>query len=135
MVAPAKQEEEIRAICSACYQTVPLEQTHVIPCFNEILNAYVTSYRCGKCWGPSLAETRARLEGPVNEDEIETGAMFFQRYGVIVPEHIRRDPAKLVRAALVKLVDRLRDGDLKLAIGPAISLDPMKLKSFLNPEG
>ena len=114
-----ESSEERQALCSSCFEVVPESRVHVIPCFNDFLNAYVTSYRCETCWQPSLAQTRARLAAAETLDEVATLGEFFGRDGVIVIEYHRRDPLPAVMEALLRRVDQLGTEELRLSIGPA----------------
>src|SRR5436853_348964 len=76
------KQEELKAVCSACFATVPVEQVHVQPGYNDDLKAYVTTYRCDGCRAADLAATRARMAGCTDPAELATGVTFFARYGV-----------------------------------------------------
>lgn len=110
--------EERQFLCSRCYEVVPESRIHVIPYFNSDLGAYVTTYRCQRCWLPSLEETRARFAGITDEAEIVSVATFFERYGVFVAEFRRGDPIQVVHEILIRALDLLRSGALRLPIGP-----------------
>ena len=134
----AKQPEEMQALCSACYQSVPVARTHLIPHFNEVLASYVTTYRCDGCWLKSVDETRDKLrtDGPT---DLASCALFFERYGVPIAESRRGDPPEALRKRLLELVAELRAGTRRLKIGPAIPVDLSKLTqtltSWLPPGG
>ena len=121
----AEQDDEVQAICSACMNPFPLDQTHVIPHFNDYLNMYVTTYRCESCWLPTLEATRKRLSECTDKPEILTMIEFFERYKIFIKEYKQRKPMPVVKELLIKLLDRLKTGETKLEItGPAI---PIKL--------
>jgi hypothetical protein len=131
MVMP-KKEEEHQALCSACYQSVPLPKTHVIPHFNDHLNAYVTTYRCDNCWLTTIDATRLRLSMCQDPDEVATCAEFFERYKVKVMEHRRGDPLEAVKAKLLQLLDEIRAGTRRLDIGKPVKIDLDKLKGLFG---
>jgi len=131
VVKPAKQEE-YKALCSACFESVPVPKTHVIPSYNDVLQMYVTTYRCETCWLTTLDATRDRLSACEDAAEVATCAEFFERYKVRVMEHRRKDPLPAVKAKLLQLLAELRAGTRKLAIGKAI---PVKLPDNWPPKG
>ena len=132
MVAPRvdPDEEELQALCSLCYEPVPVPQVYILPHFNDILNNYVTTYRCAKCAPVSLNETRDRLLATTERWELDSCAEFFERYNLFVLEHKRGDKNNALRAVLLELVERIRTRDLQLDIGKAV---PIKLPDFLKP--
>ena len=124
-MTPAEQpedDEERQVCCSGCLQIFPESQIHVIPCFNDSAEGYVTTFRCQQCWIPSIEETRTRLAGTENDDEIFSAAAFFQRRGMYIHEYLRGDPAAAVRKCVLTFVDMLRSKDLRIPIGRDIPL-------------
>jgi hypothetical protein len=115
----AKKPNDRQILCSGCLQVVPESLVHVIPYFNGDVGGYVTTYRCARCWLPSLEETRTRLANTKDETEIASAAAFFERHGVILHEFKRGDPALVVRKMLGRMFDLLRSGAIRLSIGPA----------------
>jgi hypothetical protein len=113
----AENEEERQVFCSGCLQVFSESLVHVIPYFNTSVTAYVTTYRCGECWIPSLEETRARLASTKDEAEIMSAGDFFHRHGVYVMEFMRGDPASDVRKVLLRLIEKLQSEDLTMRIG------------------
>jgi hypothetical protein len=118
------ETEEREVLCSGCLQVVPEAQAHVIPHFNEDAGMYVTTYRCEQCWLPAVAETRARVAGTDDADEIASAAAFFERHGMIVLEFRRGDPLPAVRQVLTRMIDMLKSGTIRLSIGPTVPLIP-----------
>lgn len=112
---------EPTALCSACYRPFLASQVRVIPCYNDSAEDYVTSFRCGECWRSSLGETRARLEAGTDRD-ITQLCEFFARHAIFVHEHRRGDPPEVVRPLVSMILDRIADGDMKLAIGETVPL-------------
>jgi len=112
-----EHQEERQVFCSGCLQVFPESLVHVIPHFNDSVAAYVTTYRCGKCWIPALEETRSRLAGTHDEAEIMSAGDFFHRHGVYVLEFMRGDPASDVQKVLLRLIELLRSEDLTIRIG------------------
>ena len=92
----ATSPEDRQIVCSGCLQVVPESRLHVIPYFNSEVAGYVT-YRCERCWLPSLEETRTRLANTEDETEIASAAAFFERHGIILYEFKRGDPLPIVR--------------------------------------
>lgn len=131
MVKKAKAEE-FKAICSACYQPVPVEKTRVQPGYNDTLRAYVTNYRCEKCWEADLLKTRERIAACTDPEELATGVVFFARYGVPVPGLMLEDPPAVVRGRLLLMIDRLKSGELKLRIDTRKTV-PIKLPPADEP--
>src|SRR5437870_196932 len=117
-VERAKAPQERQVVCSGCLQVLPESLIHVIPCYNNDVGGYVTTYRCEGCWLQSLDETRARLEGTEDEAEVASAAAFFERHGVFLHEFRRGDPALIVRKLLVQMIDRLRSKSIRLLIRP-----------------
>jgi hypothetical protein len=118
-----EDQEERQVVCSGCLQVFPESLVHVIPHFNDSVAAYVTTYRCGECWIPSLEETRSRLATTQDEAEIVSAASFFQRHGVHIHEFMRGDPASDVQTILLRLIDLLRSEGLRIPIGRDIPRD------------
>ena len=114
----AENAEERQVACSACLKIFSEHLVHVIPYYNNDAEGYVTTYRCGECWLPALAETRARLNSTEDEAEIASAAAFFERYGVFLHEFRRGDPLPVVRKMLVQMIDLLRSAAIRLPIGP-----------------
>jgi len=133
MVAPRvdPDEEEMQALCSLCFEGVPVPQVYILPHFNDILNNYVTTYRCEKCAPVSLDETRDRLLATTDRRELDSCAEFFERYNQFVLEHRRGDRNDALRAVLLTLVERIRTRDLVLDIGKPVSI---KLPDFPKRE-
>ena len=126
----AEDEEERQVFCSGCLQAFPESLVHVIPYFNDSVAAYVTTYRCGECWIPSLEETRARLASTKDEAEIMSAGDFFHRHGVYVMEFMRGDPASDVQKVLLRLIELLRSEDLTIRIGRDIPMRSAGSKSL-----
>lgn len=114
----AENQGERQIVCSACLQVVREYLIHVIPYYNGDVGRYVTTYRCERCWLPSLDETRARLELTVDETEIASAVEFFEQHGVILHEFRRGDPIAVVRNLLVRMIDLLRSEAIRPMIGP-----------------
>ena len=114
----AENQGERQIVCSACLQVVREYLIHVIPFYNGDVGRYVTTYRCERCWLPSLDETRARLELTVDETEIASAVEFFEQHGVILHEFRRGDPIAVVRKMLVRMIDLLRSEAIRPMIGP-----------------
>jgi hypothetical protein len=112
-----EDEGERQVFCSGCLQVFPESLVHVIPYFNDSVTAYVTTYRCGECWIPSLEETRSRLASTQDEAEIMSAGDFFHRHGVYVLEFMRGDPAPDVQKVLLRLIEKLQSEDLTIRIG------------------
>jgi hypothetical protein len=96
---------------------VPQSLVCVIPYFNGDVGGYVTTYRCERCWLPSLEETRTRLASTADETEITSAAALFVRHGVFLHEFRRGDPVPVIRKRLVQMLDLLRSGTIRLSIG------------------
>jgi hypothetical protein len=103
--------------CSGCFEVVSELRVHVIPFFNADVGGYVTTYRCERCWLPSLDETRARLAKATDEAEIASAAIFFERHEVFLFEFRRGDRAPVLRGLVLQMLDRLRSGESRLPIG------------------
>jgi hypothetical protein len=114
----AVDQGERQVMCSACLRVVPEYLIHVIPYYNDDVGRYVTTYRCERCWLPSLHETRTRLERTEDETEIVSAVQFFERHGVILHEFRRGDPIAVVRMMLVRMIDLLRTEAIRPVIGP-----------------
>lgn len=124
MVKPKKEsDEELQALCSACFTGVPVARAHVVPHYNDMLLGYVTAYRCENCWLKTLDETRDRLAACTDPEEVATAAAFFERYKVRVMEYRRGDPLPVLKAKLLDLIAELRSGKRKLDFGKPIPLN------------
>jgi hypothetical protein len=119
----ADKSAERQIFCSGCLGVFPESLITVIPYFNSDASEYVTTYRCERCWVPSLEETRTRLASTENEAEISSAAILFERHGVILHEFKRGDPTPVVRKRLAQMLDLLRSGVIRLAVGPVHPLD------------
>ncbi|MBX9580768.1 MAG: hypothetical protein K2X87_10715 [Gemmataceae bacterium] len=133
MVKKAK-DDEMRSICSACFTSVPIEQTHVQPGYNDHLRAYVTCYRCEGCRTADLEKTRGRIAACTDAEELSTGELFFARYGVPLPDLGPEPTLEAVRDGLLALVDRLISGDLRIRIDPKTAV-PIDLPPDFGPPG
>jgi hypothetical protein len=114
----AEKPDDRQIVCSGCLQVFPESLIHVIPHFNSNVGGYVTTYRCERCWLPSLEETRTRLASTEDVTEIASVAAFFEQHGVILHEFKRGDPAPVVRTMLCRMFDLLQSGVIRLPIGP-----------------
>jgi hypothetical protein len=126
----AEDVEERQIVCSACLQVVPESLIHVIPYYNGDVGRYVTTYRCERCWLPSLEKTRARLEITEDETEIASAVAFFERNGVILHEFRRNDPTPVVRKMLVQMIGLLRSAAIRPLIGPLEPMSEMYAPAF-----
>jgi hypothetical protein len=115
-----EDSEERQILCSGCLQLFPVSLVHVIPYYNDRVNAYVTTYRCEQCWIPALEETRTRLAATQSEAEIVSAGAFFQRHGVHILEFLWGDPKPDVQKILLRIIDLLRSEGLRISIGPDI---------------
>jgi hypothetical protein len=119
----ADKSAERQIVCSECMGVFPESLITVIPYFNSDAGEYVATYRCERCWVPSLEETRSRLASATNEAEIISVAILFERHGVILHEFRRGDPTPVVRKRLGQMLDLLRSGVIRLAVGSLPPLD------------
>jgi hypothetical protein len=117
-MATSDETEERQVLCSGCLEVFPESVIHVIPTFNSDVAGYVISFRCEHCWAPALEETRVRLENTTNEDEIASVAAMLELHGVFLLEFRRGDEIAVVRRLLVKTIDLLKSGAIRLSIGP-----------------
>jgi Pyruvate/2-oxoacid:ferredoxin oxidoreductase delta subunit len=118
-VSEESESEERQFACSHCFAIVPESQIHVVPGFNEMLDAYVTSYRCEECWLATLDETTARLTTSEDAEEIASLCAFLERYGVFVFEFRRGDPLPVVKQILLQTIAMMKSGDIRLSAGDA----------------
>jgi hypothetical protein len=119
----ADEAEPRLIVCSGCLRVFPESFINVIPCFNSDVGGYVTTYRCERCWMPSLEETRSRLAATENEAEISSAAILFERHGVVLHEFKRGDPTPVVRKRLGQMLDLLQSRAIRLAVGPVRPFD------------
>ena len=105
------------AICSGCGEVTPENDVNVLPCFNEDLDNFVTTYRCMDCWMEALNDTALRLVMTDDDKQIASIAGFFEASGIVLLEYRRGDPIAEVRIALLQLLNKLRTGALTLNIG------------------
>jgi hypothetical protein len=110
--------EERQFVCSGCLQIVPESLIHVLPYFNDTVNRYVTTYRCETCWLPALDETRTHLAKAEDWAEISSLAGCFESHGVFLHEFRRGDPLPVVRALLVRMIEMMQLGNIRLSAGP-----------------
>jgi hypothetical protein len=106
------------AICSGCLKVVPEAQTHVLPFFNDSLARFVTTYRCDDCWPGALTGTRARLTASENAEEIASFAEVLAGHAVFIHEYMRGDPAPVVKALELRMLEMMESGAVRLSIGP-----------------
>ena len=114
------KSEERQIVCSRCFQVARESAIRVIPCYNSDVGGYVTSYRCGQCWQPSLEETRSRIMITENIAEVESLAMLFERHGIFLHEFRRGDPIAIVRRLLDRMLGLVGSGTIRLSVGPTI---------------
>jgi hypothetical protein len=119
----AQKLEERQVVCSACVQTAPESLIHVIPFFNASTGGFVTTYRCERCWLPSLLETETRLAGSEDAAEIASVATFFERQGIFMHEFRRGDASIAVRSVLLRMIDMLRSETIRLSIGSPLAVN------------
>jgi hypothetical protein len=110
-------------VCSGCLRVFPESSINVIPYFNSDVGGYVTTYRCERCWVPSLEETRSRIAATESEAEISSAAILFERHGVVLHEFKRGDPTPVVRKRLGQMLDLLQSRAIRLAVGPVHPFD------------
>jgi hypothetical protein len=108
---------ERQVMCSGCFQVVPESRVHVLPFFNTDMGRFVTTFRCEGCWLTALEETRARLAATDDATEIASAAAVFHP-DVFLLEFQRGDPAPVVRELVLRMLDMLRSGAIRLEIGP-----------------
>lgn len=104
-------------VCSGCLLVFPEPLIHVVPYFNRDVCNCVAAYRCEQCWLPSLAEVQTWLADEADETGIASMALFFQRRGVFLHEFRRGDPLPVIRKKLDQMLQLLRSGAIRLAIG------------------
>jgi hypothetical protein len=109
--------EERQFLCSGCLAVTPESAIHVVPCFNQTLGDYVTTYRCGACWQVALKETETRVAQTQDPAEFALLGAFFERHGVTLHEFKRGDPLAVVRPLMVRMIDLMRLGAIRLPAG------------------
>jgi hypothetical protein len=107
-----------QVVCSQCLEIVDEPAVHVLPWFNDDMDAFVTTYRCEACWPSSLEQTRARIAATDDWTDLASAAEVLRNHGVFIAEYMRGDTVPVVRQLLLHLIGMLRDGDLRLPIGP-----------------
>ena len=112
----AEEDDEVKAICSACMEPFDVEDVRVIPSYNDFLRNYVTTYRCEKCWEDTFNKTRTRLASTALDREILSMIEFFERYHIFIKEYREGASKRVVKDLLLKLLDRLKSGETKLEI-------------------
>ena len=98
-------DEEISLLCSSCFKLCTGDNAHVIPWWNDILENFVTTYRCGNCWLTSLDETKVRIN-VLDEDSRDKFCAFMERH-----KHAGR--AKSIRLASLAEASRMINEFLK----------------------
>ena len=111
--------EERQFLCSGCLALTPESAIHVLPLFNETAGDYVTTYRCGACWLAALKETESRIGEVQDPAEIALLGAFFERHGVTLHEFKRGDPIAVVRPLMIRMIELMRLGAIRLKAGPA----------------
>jgi hypothetical protein len=108
--------EEIEApyslMCSACYTPCSGADAHVIPHWNTDQEMVFTTYRCGNCWLPGLAEMRESLNS--GDPEVQTSFCdFLARQGFTKDaEAIRVMPMAERQAYQLQIVDAVEAGKI-----------------------
>ncbi len=110
--------EERQFLCSGCLAVTPESAIHVLPFFNETAGDYVTTYRCGACWLAALKETETHIAQTQDPAEFALLGAFFERHGVTLHEWKRGDPLAAVRPLMVRMIDLMRSGAIRLRAGP-----------------
>jgi hypothetical protein len=105
----------MKAMCSGCIETIPVEQMRVLPWYNEDLQGYVTTFRCPACFPQSLQETRDRLRSRWPEEaEVQSLALFFRNYSVFIHELLRGDRDDQALQVTLSMLEMLERGALRL---------------------
>jgi hypothetical protein len=90
-------------MCSGCREPCPSHQAHVIPHWSMVREDFLTTYRCGKCWKPALAETRIKI-GALDAEVREKFCKFLERHRFtdvdIVREASLADASRMLGALL-----------------------------------
>lgn len=110
---------EPSALCSDCFRALPASQIRVLPWYNDGVDDYVTTFRCGECFQKAIAETRAHLEAG-GDREVARLSEFFGRHAVTILEYRRGDPAATVRPILLHVLGMLAQGAMTLPIGETV---------------
>jgi hypothetical protein len=101
--------EEIDApyslMCSACYTPCAGADAHVIPHWHTDREMVFTTYRCGNCWLPGLAEMRESINS--GAEEVQTSFCdFLARQGYARDaEGIRAMPVAERKAYQLRILD------------------------------
>ena len=110
-------------VCSRCLAEVPESEAHILPAFNDHVGRCVTSFRCEACWPATLAATRARLASIAAPEELASAAEVFHGCNVFIHEYLRGDPPAIIQPLLLRLVDLLGAGTLRLRL-PGATVSP-----------
>jgi hypothetical protein len=110
-----------QVMCSDCFNVVPERKIRILPHYNETLEAFVTTYRCGACWPAAMKDTRERVARATDAELVDLGECL-QRNGITVLEALRGDPAPVVRAVLTATLALVDQGKLPIRIGRTSSL-------------
>jgi hypothetical protein len=113
---------ERQLLCSGCGAPGPESRMHVIPWFNGTLARYVATFRCGSCVHPALAETIARLRDTDGPADIDGLGELLRQHGIHVHEWLRGDPPEVVRPLMIRIVQMIDAGSMKLALGTTTPL-------------
>ncbi len=113
-----KPADDVKMMCSDCFEGATVADGTVVPGWNELLDNFVTTYRCPGCLPRKIAESSARTEGWTKDDR-EKFCQFFDRYkrpDLAAPMHAAplAEAGELARAILVKLGSR----ELRLSVNP-----------------
>lgn len=99
-------------LCSGCYTPCAGADSHVVPRWNPHVRRILTSYRCGNCWLPALAETRAAVTSGVTEVRMSF-CDFLDRHGYSKQAAtIRAASAAEQETVLLGILDAVEAGQL-----------------------
>jgi hypothetical protein len=108
MTAEPPEEPPYSLMCSGCYTPCSGADAHVIPTWNLDRRQVFTTYRCGNCWLPALAELRTAIAS--GDAEVVSGFCdFLARHGFNDTDVVRAAAPERQQEILRMVVDSVQE--------------------------
>lgn len=111
---PAGVSQPYFLLCSGCRRPCPSDEAHVVPNWNDVARDFLTTYRCGDCWIPTLEENR-RVVRSLDDEMRARFCEFMRRHGYEKDADFigRKDPPE-GRAFIEEFIDAIAAERIRL---------------------